>query len=110
MSEAYIGVPYINQISPSFVKEDFTGDGSTVDFTLTEAVTGQNAENIFVVVGTTVQEPDADYSIVLDGQSQPKTLRFASAPSNAANIYAIHRGIGTVTQTPAAGSVGFSQL
>lgn len=110
MSDTYIGVPFINQISPSFIKEDFTGDGSTTDFELTNAVVGQNAENIFVVVGTTVQEPDTDYSIQLDIGTQPKTLRFSSAPSSSANIYVVHRGIGTFTQTPATGSVGANQL
>lgn len=109
-TDAYIGVPYINQVSPNFVKEDFTGDGSTTDFTLTNDVPGQNDENVQVVIGNVVQEPTSAYTIALNGSSQPRILRFTAAPDNGAVIYVIHRGIGSVYMTPAAGSVGANQL
>jgi len=110
MSDTYIGVPFINQVSPAFVKEDFTGDGSTTDFTLTNDVPGANEDNLFVVINNVVQEPTTSYTVAENGSSQPRILRFSVAPASADVIYVTHRGIGTSNFTPAAGSVTESSL
>ena len=110
MSDTYIGVPYPNLVSPNFVKEDFNGDGSTTDFTLTNEVPGGNEENLHVVLDNVVQEPEIAYTIAQDGNSQFKVLRFSEAPSGTAEIYVIHRGIGTSNLVPASGSVTSASL
>lgn len=110
MSDAYIGVPYPNLVSPNFVKEDFNGDGSTTDFTLTNEVPGGNEENLHVVLDNVVQEPEIAYTIEQDGSSQFKVLRFSEAPDATATIYVVHRGIGTANFVPASGSVTATQL
>ena len=96
----YIGAPYTNLVSPNFVKEDFNGDGSTVDFTLTNEVPGGNEENLYVVLDNVVQEPTAAFSIEQNGSSEYKVLRFTEAPSSTAEIYVVHRGIGTINTAP----------
>jgi len=106
----YIGVPYINQVSPQFVKEDFNGDGSTTDFTLTNEVPGGNEENLHVVLDNVVQEPTVAYTVEQDGNSQFKVLRFSEAPSSSATIYVVHRGIGTSNFIPSSGSVTSTSL
>jgi hypothetical protein len=106
----YIGAPYTNLVSPNFVKEDFNGDGSTVDFTLTNEVPGGNEENLYVVLDNVVQEPTAAFSIEQNGSSEYKVLRFTEAPSSTAEIYVVHRGIGTINTAPAAGSVTAATL
>ena len=40
---AYIGVTVQNQLNPAFLKEDFVGNGSATQFTLTNEVPGANA-------------------------------------------------------------------
>ena len=47
---AYIGAQIENRISPAFIKEDFTGDGSSANFTLTNEVPGGAAQNVMVMV------------------------------------------------------------
>ena len=37
---SYIGASIENRVSPKFLKEDFTGDGSVATFTLTNEVPG----------------------------------------------------------------------
>ena len=37
---SYIGASIENRVSPKFLKEDFTGDGSATTFTLTNEVPG----------------------------------------------------------------------
>ena len=106
----YIGAPYTNLVSPNFVKEDFNGDGSTVDFTLYNEVPGGNEENLYVVLDNVVQEPTAAFSIEQNGSSEYKVLRFTEAPSSTAEIYVVHRGIGTINTAPAAGSVTAATL
>jgi len=110
MSDSYLGVPFINQVTPAFVKEDFTGDGSTTDFTLSVDVPGTNEDNLMVVVENVVQEPSDSYTIALDGNSAPRILRFGAAPDASATIYVIHRGIGSQYYEPTAGSITASHL
>ena len=77
---SYIGVQATNRLSPSFVKEDFTGDGSATQFTLTNEVSG-NEDNVMVVLSNIVQEPTSAYTIIDDSDNLPKILKFDSAPS-----------------------------
>jgi len=107
---AYIGVQSTNRLSPSFVKEDFTGTGSATQFTLTNEVPGGNEDNVMVVLSNIVQEPTSAYTIIDDGDNLPKILKFTSAPALGEKIYVVHHGIGTYTRKPAPGSVGINEL
>ena len=106
---SYIGVQSTNRISPSFVKEDFTGTGATATFTLTNPVPGGNPDNIMVVVNNVIQEPVIAYTIE-DSNNSPVVLTFTSTPASGDEIYVIHRGIGTFSNVPPAGSVGSTEL
>ena len=65
-------------------KDTFSGDASTVDFTLSVASATNDCE---VFVENVQQEPTSAYSIA------GKTLTFTSAPpSGTDNIYVLHRG------------------
>jgi len=65
-------------------KDTFSGDASTVDFTLSVASATNDCE---VFVENVQQEPTSAYSIA------GKTLTFTSAPpSGTNNIYVVHRG------------------
>lgn len=115
MSNAYIGVPFINQISPEYPKEDFTGSdfGSVVGaygthsyaVELSVDVPGANTENVLVVLDNVVQEPDVAYTVHENSSNQPRILNFSEAPLSTASIYVIHRGIGAYNTTPPAGSI-----
>jgi hypothetical protein len=107
---SYIGVQATNRLSPSFVKEDFTGDGSATQFTLTNEVPGGNEDNVMVVLSNIIQEPTSAYTIIDDSNNLPKILKFDSAPGNGEKIYLVHHGIGTYTRKPAPGSVGINEL
>ena len=107
---SYIGVQATNKLSPSFIKEDFTGDGSTTQFTLTNEVPGGNEDNIIVVVSNVIQEPTSAYTIIDDSDNLPKILKFSAAPAASETIYVSHRGIGTFTQKVPAGSIGATEL
>ena len=107
---SYIGVQATNRLSPSFVKEDFTGNGSATQFTLTNEVPGGNEDNVMVVVSNIVQEPTTAYTITNNASNQPKILKFSAAPSNGEKIYVVHHGLATVQRSVPAGSVGINQL
>ena len=107
---SYIGANVENRISPAFIKEDFVGDGSSANFTLTNEVPGGSSQNVMVVLNNVVQEPDVAYTINDDGSNLPKILAFTGTPASGDTIYVIHRGIGTFMQKPAAGSVSTNEL
>ena len=98
---AYIGAQIENRISPAFIKEDFTGNGSDTVFTLTNEVPGGASQNVMVMVNNVVQEPDVAYTIADDSSSKPTKLTFTGTPASGDSIYVIHRGIGTFMQKPA---------
>ena len=110
-NESYMGVPYVNQLAPSFKKEDFLGSDLGTNNSHTNSkvldidVPGSVAEGLLVVVDNVVQEPTADYTVHETSDSKPRILKFASAPSGSASIYVIHRGYATVSSTPPTGSV-----
>ena len=120
MSDSYIGVPYINQVAPKHPKEDFIGSdfgsivvGSTTHTNAVELgvdVPGSNEENILVVKEDVVQEPGVAYTIHENSSSQPRILKFGSAPSASDSIYIIHRGIGGFNYAPQTGSVDADAL
>ena len=72
---SYIGVQSTNRLSPSFVKEDFTGNGSATQFTLVNEVPGGNEDNVMVVLSNIVQEPTSAYTIIDDSDNLPKILK-----------------------------------
>ena len=120
MSDAYIGVPVINEVSPRFPKEDFvasdfgtitiSGTAHTNSVELTLDVPGANTENLMVVLDNVIQEPDAAYTIHENASSQPRILKFSETPASGAIIYVTHRGIGGYNIAPPAGSVGVTEL
>jgi len=120
MSDAYIGVPFINEVSPRFPKEDFVASdfgsitvGSTThtnSVELTLDVPGANTENLMVVLDNVIQEPDTAYTIHENTSSQPRILKFSETPASGAIIYVTHRGIGGYNIAPPAGSVGVTEL
>jgi len=120
MSDSYIGVSAPNRISAAFQKEDFLGSNlstitvSGVAFTnayeLDTDVDGANAENLYVVMGNVVQEPDVAFVIHENSSSQPRIIQFTSAVTATEQIYVVHRGIGSTSMKPPTGSVGADQL
>jgi len=109
---SYIGVQSQNQISPQFSREVINGDGSATTFDLIQDVPGFNADNIMVVVNNVIQEPAAAYTIIEDGNGNPRRLDFGSGNvlSTTDECYVQHRGVGTLNMTPAAGSVNAAAL
>jgi hypothetical protein len=88
---AYVGnapaVAYTNT-----VKDTFSGDGSTVAFTMSLPST---TNNVRVVVENVIQDPTVAYSV------SGTTLTFTSAPpSGTNNIYVVHLGPAVQTVQP----------
>jgi len=120
MSDSYIGVSSPNRISAAFQKEDFLGSNlSTITvngvaftnaYELDTDVDGANAENLYVVMGNVVQEPDVAFVIHENSSSQPRIIQFTSAVTATEQIYVVHRGIGSTSMKPPTGSVGADQL
>ena len=107
---SYIGASIENRVSPKFLKEDFTGDGSATTFTLTNEVPGGSSQNIMVVVNNVVQEPDVAYTIAKDSNDKPTKLTFTGTPETGDSIYVIHRGISGILTKPPTNSVGVNEL
>ena len=59
-----------------------TGDGSTTAFTNFFATAPEDENNVIVVVGNVIQEPDQSYTI------SGRDITFASPPPNTHRIYA----------------------
>ena len=96
MSDSYIGVPFINRVSPNFLKEDFNGsdlstiNGNANSYELSNEVPGANPENLMVVIDNVIQQPDVAYLIKENASNQPKVLNFQGALPSSASIYVIH--------------------
>jgi len=120
MSEAYIGVPFINQVSTTFPKEDFTGSafGSVTGahgtysnaIELSIDIPGSEAGNVEVLFDNVRQEPDVAYSVHEDSSNRPRILNFSESVSNSASIYVIHKGIGPYNLTPPNNSITATHL
>ena len=116
MSDSYIGVPFVNRVSPNFLKEDFDGsnlstiNGHANSYELSAEVPGANAENLMVVIDNVIQQPDVAYIIRENASNQPKILNFQGTLPSTASIYVVHRGIGGFSMKPPTGSVGADEL
>ena len=88
---AYVGnVPAVAYTNT--VKDTFSGDGSTVAFTLSLPTT---TNNVRVVVENVIQDPTVAYGV------SGTTLTFTSAPpSGTNNIYVVHLGPAVQTVQP----------
>ena len=104
---SYIGYSHsANHIAPPHIRETLTPNGSATYFDLMNDVPGYHEENVTVVVNNVIQEPYASYTIINNGAGQPRRLDFAGvALASTDSLYVIHQGIGTMYNSPAAGSV-----
>jgi len=91
---SFIGNVPAESYSP-VVKDTFSGNGSTTDFTLSIPATTNSVE---VLVENVQQEPTSAYTIA------GTTLSFTAAPTSGTNnIYVIHRGPAVQQVVPPAG-------
>ena len=109
---SYIGYSHAaNHIAPPHTREVLVPDGSATYFDLLNDVPGYHEENVTVVVNNVIQEPYASYTIINNAANQPRRLDFAGvALASTDSLYVIHQGIGTMYNTPAAGSVTKASL
>ena len=109
---SYIGYSHsANHIAPPHIRETLTPNGSATYFDLMNDVPGYHEENVTGVVNNVIQEPYATYTIINNGAGQPRRLDFAGvALASTDSLYVIHQGIGTMYNTPAAGSVTKASL
>ena len=93
----YLGNPVVDRFTSTKAASVYSGDGSTVAFTLEHSVGAD--EDILVSVDGVIQEPSVAYAV-----SSGTTLTFTAAPStNSGNnifVYYLFRTIGTVTHPP----------
>lgn len=97
----YIGSNPSDTTSGRKPRDEFVGDGSTLNFALSQQVPGSFESNVIVVVTNVIQQPVAAYTITGTGQ----TLTFVSAPGIGAIIYVLHQGTASYQLIPATGSV-----
>ena len=109
---SYIGYSHAaNHIAPPHTREVLVPEGSATYFDLLNDVPGYHEENVTVVVNNVIQEPISSYTIINNGAGQPRRLDFAgTALASTDSLYVIHQGIGTMYNTPAAGSVTKASL
>jgi hypothetical protein len=93
-SDGSIGFSKFN--SSVFKSDTFTGDGSTVAYTLTESVT--DGKHLLVTVAGVLQTPVSAYS------ASGTTLTFTAAPGNGASIV-VRYYVGTTAVVPEDNSV-----
>jgi len=68
----------------SITQDSFTGDGSTLAFTMSTSVTSNQTQRIIVAVGNVYQNPASAYTL------SGTTITFTSPPGNAETITVIH--------------------
>jgi len=68
----------------SITQDSFTGDGSTLAFTISTSVTSNQTQRIIVAVGNVYQNPASAYTL------SGTTITFTSPPGNAETITVIH--------------------
>jgi hypothetical protein len=98
---AYIGSYPADKTSGSKPRNEFTGDGTTVNFTLSQEVPGGFESNVLVIVDNVIQQPVESYTI----GGNNITLTFSEAPASGAVIYVLHQGTATYNMIPVVGSV-----
>ena len=107
---SYIGNQAENKVSPAFMRETLTPDGSATYFDLIHDVPGYNAETLLVTVNNVIQEPANAYTILNDANLRPRRLNFGVALASTDTLYVVHRGSGELYHTPPSNSVGTSAL
>ena len=68
----------------AITQDSFTGDGSTVAFTMSKAVTSNQEQRVLVAVGNVYQNPASAYNVV------GTTITFTSPPGGSEPIVVIH--------------------
>ena len=91
---SYIGNQAENKVSPAFMRENLSPNGSATYFDLIHDVPGYQAENLLVTVNNVIQEPANAYTIINDGNNRPRRLIFGVALASTDTLYVIHRGAG----------------
>ena len=96
----YIGTSQATNFA-STIRDNFTGDGSTTDFTLSRNATTVNDLEVFV--GNVRQQPVSAYNV------SGSTLSFTGTPANGEVIYVVHQGgaLQTIRADPDFGSRDF---
>ena len=96
----YVGTSLVNNFQAA-IRDNFTGDGSATDFTLSRNATSVN--DIEVFVGNVRQQPAVAYTV------SGSTLAFTGTPANGEVIYVIHQAgaLQTVKADPDFGSRNF---
>ena len=96
----YIGTRAASNFA-STIRDNFTGDGSTTDFTLSRNAVSVNDLEVFV--GNVRQQPASAYTV------SGNTLAFTGTPANGEVIYVIHQAgaLQTVKADPDFGTRNF---
>mgnify|MGYP005822063131 CR=1 FL=1 len=96
----YVGTSLVNNFQAA-IRDNFTGDGSATDFTLSRNATSVN--DIEVFVGNVRQQPAVAYTV------SGSTLAFTGTPANGEVIYVIHQAgaLQTIKANPDFGSRNF---
>ena len=72
------------QGTSTITQDSFTGDGSTVAFTMSKSVTSNQEQRVVVAVGNVYQNPATAYTVV------GTTITFTSPPGTSESIVVIH--------------------
>ena len=72
------------QGNSTITQDSFTGDGSTVAFTMSKSVTSNQEQRVVVAVGNVYQNPASAYSL------SGTTITFTSAPGSSETVTVIH--------------------
>src|SRR5210317_348047 len=109
---AYLGKSPTEIFRSFSVKDTFTGDGSTLVFTLSRAAFVGSPNDVQVFVDNVRQEPGVTkaFTIELDGSSNATQLTFTAAPPASSEIYVIISAEPTTVVVPADGSVSMAKL
>ena len=85
--ELYNGSSFVSlsiQGTATITQDSFTGDGSTVAFTMSTSVTSNQTQRIVVAVGNVYQNPASAYTL------SGTTITFTSPPGAAETITIVH--------------------
>lgn len=85
--EVYNGSSFLSMATTGFAsitQDSFTGDGSTVAFTMSTSVTSNQTQRIIVAVGNVYQNPASAYTL------SGTTITFTSPPGGGETITVIH--------------------
>ena len=85
--EVYNGTSFVSMATTgtvSITQDSFTGDGSTLQFTMSTSVESNQTQRIVVAVGNVYQNPASAYTL------SGTTITFTSPPGAAETITVIH--------------------